>query len=78
MFSCFHEAQCLASIRGSEKYIYHYGNQPDEFFDLSKDPIEKHNLADERAKEEMDKRRNDLLVWRSSVNAAYEGRAARP
>ena len=78
MFSCFHEAQCLASIKGSEKYIYHNGNQPDEFFDLSKDPIEKHNLADERAKEEMDKRRNDLLVWRSSVNAAYEGRAARP
>jgi phosphoglycerol transferase MdoB-like AlkP superfamily enzyme len=78
MFSCFHEAQCLASIKGSEKYIYHYGNQPDEFFDLSKDPLEKNNLADERAKDEIDKRRNDLLAWRSGVNAAYETRTAPP
>ncbi|MBV9452574.1 MAG: sulfatase-like hydrolase/transferase [Rubrobacter sp.] len=78
MFSCFHEAQCLASIKGSEKYIYHNGNQPDEFFDLSKDPLEKNNLADERPKEEMDKRRNDLLAWRSSVNATYERRTTLP
>jgi lipoteichoic acid synthase len=70
-FSCFHENQCLASIKGSEKYIYHYGNQPEELFDLSKDPLEKNNLASERSKEEMDKRRQDLLEWRSSVNAEY-------
>ncbi len=70
-FSCFHENQCLASIEGSEKYIYHYGNQPEELFDLSKDPLEKNNLASERSKEEMDKRRQDLLEWRSSVNTEY-------
>jgi phosphoglycerol transferase MdoB-like AlkP superfamily enzyme len=70
-FSCFHEDQCLASIKGTEKYIYHYGNQPEELFDLSKDSFEKDNLADERSKEEMDKRREDLLKWRSSVNATY-------
>ena len=70
-FSCFHENQCLASIKGSEKYIYYYGNQPDELFDLSKDPLEQNNLAGERTKEEMDKRRESLLEWRSSVNATY-------
>jgi lipoteichoic acid synthase len=70
-FSCFHEDACLARIEGNEKYIYHYGNQPDELFDLSEDPLERRNLADERAKEEMDKRREDLLIWRSSVNASY-------
>ena len=72
MFSCFHENQCLASIKGTEKYIHHYGNRPDELFDLSKDPVEKNNLISERSKEEMDKRREDLLKWRSSGNAYYE------
>jgi len=71
MFSCFHEEQCLASLRGSEKYIYHYGNQPDEFFDLSNDPLEKSNLVSERNQQEIDKRREDLLEWRSRVNAIY-------
>ncbi len=70
MFSCFHEKACLASIEGAEKYIYHHGNQPDEFFDLSKDPLERKNLAGERG-EEVEERREALLEWRSSVNAAY-------
>jgi phosphoglycerol transferase MdoB-like AlkP superfamily enzyme len=70
-FSCFHEEQCLASIEGNEEYIYHYGNQPDEIFDLSKDPLEQNNLASEYSKEELNKRRDELLRWQSSVNAAY-------
>ncbi|MDQ3911876.1 MAG: sulfatase, partial [Actinomycetota bacterium] len=71
MFSCFHERACLASIKGDEKYIYHYGNQPDEVFDLSNDPLEKNNLAESYSKEELDKRRKELLNWRSTVNATY-------
>jgi phosphoglycerol transferase MdoB-like AlkP superfamily enzyme len=70
MFSCFHDKACMASLNGTEKYIYHYGNQPEEFFDLSEDPLEKENLAGERP-EEVEKRREELLEWRSSVNAAY-------
>jgi hypothetical protein len=63
----------LASLKGNEKYIYHYGNQPNEVFDLSKDPLEQHNLASERDGEELDKRREELFEWRSSVNATYGG-----
>ena len=70
-FSCFHEDKCLASIRGDEKYIHHYGNQPDEFFDLSEDLSERENLAGDRA-EEVKQRREELLVWRSGINASYE------
>src|SRR5215210_1225633 len=70
MFSCFHDKACMASLIGTEKYIYHYGNQPEEFFDLSEDPLEKENLAAERP-EEVEKRREELFKWRSSVNAAY-------
>jgi lipoteichoic acid synthase len=70
MFSCFHDKACMASIKGSEKYIYHHGNQPDEFFDLSEDPLEEENLAGEKGNE-VEERREALLKWRSSVNATY-------
>jgi phosphoglycerol transferase MdoB-like AlkP superfamily enzyme len=72
MFSCFNKDKCLVSIRDHEKYIHHYGNQPDELFDLSKDPLEKHNLANERGKE-AEKRRDELFTWRSRINAMYGG-----
>jgi phosphoglycerol transferase MdoB-like AlkP superfamily enzyme len=72
-FSCITERKCLASIKGSEKYIHHYGDQPDEIFDLSEDPLEKRNLADEYSKEELDERRESLLSWHSGVNAGYGG-----
>ena len=70
-FSCISSRTCLASIKGSEKYIYHYGNQPEEVFNLSKDPLEEHNLAAFHSKEDLDKRRENLLTWRSRVNAQY-------
>jgi hypothetical protein len=61
----------MASLKGTEKYIYHYGDQPDELFDLSEDPLEEHNLVGERSKEELDKRRNELLAWASRLDAEY-------
>jgi lipoteichoic acid synthase len=73
MFSCISTRKCVGSITGDEKYIYHYDNQPEEVFDLSKDPLEEHNLAGEYSKEELDKRREDLFRWRLSVNSEYGG-----
>jgi lipoteichoic acid synthase len=72
-FSCISKRTCLASLKGNEKYIYHYDNQPKEVFDLSNDPLERHNLARERDEEELDKRRQKLLEWRSSVDGNYGG-----
>ncbi len=77
MFSCFNKDKCLASIKGSEKYIHHYGNQPDELFDLSEDPLEECNLASGRAKEAKE-RRDELLAWRSRINATFETGDAQP
>jgi lipoteichoic acid synthase len=71
MFSCISNRKCLASKKGDEKYIYHYGNQPDEVFDLSEDPLEKHDLASLYSKVELDERREDLLAWYSRVNAQH-------
>src|ERR671917_513392 len=75
-FSCISSRKCLASLNGDEKYIYHYDNQPEEVFNLSEDPLEKQNLADEYSKEDLDKRREDLFQWLSSVNSKY-GHASR-
>jgi hypothetical protein len=72
-FSCTNRDKCLASIRGHEKYIHHYDDQPDEFFDLLVDPLEKHNLADNKRAEEARKRRDELLAWRSRINATGGG-----
>ena len=75
-FSCISSRKCLASLNGDEKYIYHYDNQPEEVFNLSEDPLEKQNLADEYSQEDLDKRREDLFQWLSSVNSKY-GHASR-
>jgi phosphoglycerol transferase MdoB-like AlkP superfamily enzyme len=71
MFSCISGHTCLASIKGDEKYIYHFDNQPEEVFNLSKDPLEERNLAVLYSEEALDKRREELFKWRAKVNANY-------
>ena len=71
-FSCFDDYRCLASIKGDEKYIYFFGNQPDEVYDLSKDPYEHHDIANQLSAEELKKKRSQVLTWYSRVNAMYE------
>ncbi len=70
-FSCITERKCLASMKNGEKYIHHYGNQPDEVFDLEEDPLEQRNLAGGRSEEELRRKREDLLAWHAGVNAGY-------
>ncbi len=72
MSSCIMERKCLASLQGTGKYIYHYDELPEEYFDLSQDPLEERNLASERPREELDKRREELLAWRTKLNAQHD------
>ena len=71
MSSCVYPYRCMASLKGTEKYIHHYGDQPDEFYDLSEDPLEQRNLTGERDKEELNERRTELLEWASRLDAEY-------
>jgi hypothetical protein len=57
--------------KGDKKYVYHYGDRPEEFYDFSEDPSENNNLADERSPGELRKRRLELLEWRARVEAMY-------
>jgi lipoteichoic acid synthase len=70
-FSCFDEYRCLASIQGTKKYIYFFGNQPEEVYDLASDPLERNNIADELSKKELKDKRLQVLAWYSNVNAMY-------
>ena len=74
MASCYQEQTCLASIKNGEKYIYSYGNRGEEYYDLTRDPKEQHNLIEEQDKKRIDRLRNDLLRWQAKVDAAYEER----
>src|SRR5215210_7764085 len=73
-FSCFDDYRCLASLKGNEKYIYFFGNQPEEVYDISKDPHEQHNIAGQLSKKELQDKRSQVLAWYSKVNAMYEKR----
>ncbi|MGH3145736.1 MAG: LTA synthase family protein, partial [Rubrobacter sp.] len=70
--SCYHEQTCLASMKDGEKYIYSYGNRGEEFYDLSEDPKEQHNLIESVKEKRIDRLRNDLLAWEARVEATYE------
>ncbi len=70
--SCRPDPTCAASIEGDRKYIYHYGNQPEEFYDLSEDPRERNNIAGQLPPGELERRREELLEWRSRTAALYD------
>jgi hypothetical protein len=55
----------------------HYGDRHEEFYDLSEDPLERRNLADERDPAELRKHRYDLLEWRARVEVMYSPTSSR-
>ena len=72
MASCYHEQTCLSSMKDGEKYIYSYGNQGEEYYDLSEDPNEQNNLIEDQNDKKIDRLRNDLLAWEARIEASYE------
>ncbi len=71
LFSCAGGQACMASLQGTEKYIHHFDDRPEELFDLATDPAEQTNLAPARSPEELARRRAELLAWRAAVRAMY-------
>ncbi|GAA3718672.1 hypothetical protein GCM10022204_43460 [Microlunatus aurantiacus] len=73
--SCQSTNRCLALIEGTTKYIHHFGNRPDEVFDLSSDPDEKRNLIDDVDPARLKALRSDLLQWRRATRSEYAPRS---
>jgi lipoteichoic acid synthase len=72
MASCFNEETCLAEIDGTEKYIHHFGRQPDQYFDLRVDPGEHDNLASQR-RQATARMLEEVLAWDRHVHGLYWG-----
>jgi lipoteichoic acid synthase len=71
-FGCRPDLLSTARIQDQEKYIYHFGKRPDEFYDLAKDPLKRNNLAAHLGGKELHRRRSELLEWHAETTAAYD------
>jgi arylsulfatase A-like enzyme len=68
--ACANQNHCAALLRGTKKFIHHYGRRPDELFDLAEDPLERNNLAASRptsAKQML----TELQEWDRWVDSLY-------
>jgi len=72
LFGCRPDLLSTARIQGQEKYIYHFGNRTDEFYNLAKDPLERNNLAAKVGGKELHRRRSELLEWHAETTTAYD------
>src|SRR5215203_5888201 len=70
-FGCRPDLLSAARIQGHKKYIYHFGNRPEEYYDLKKDPLEKNNLIGKVGRNELDRFRCELLAWHAEATASY-------
>ena len=70
-FACWMERECVGSVDSRWKHIHHFGDQPDELFDLEADPQERVNVA-QKHRELSRMLRKAALEWRAHVNASHE------
>jgi arylsulfatase A-like enzyme len=71
-FGCRPDLLSVARIQGQQKYIYHFGNQLEEFYNLEKDPLEENNLIRKVGRRKLDQFRSELLAWHARTTAAYD------
>ncbi len=69
---CWYERSCLSIVEGDQKFVHHYGIQPDEWFDLTADPGERNSIIASIDEERVARRRAGALEWVDTINATFE------
>jgi arylsulfatase A-like enzyme len=75
--SCWLRQRCMAVRDGRHKYIWHFGKQPEELFDLEADPLEARDLIASTPEDEWRDKKERLLTWKASEDALWAGFFAR-
>ncbi|WP_119066470.1 hypothetical protein [Rubrobacter indicoceani] len=75
-FSCRPDLLSLTRLEANEKYIHHFGKKPEEYYDLTKDPGEKINLAGKVGEARLSVLRREMISWHAWATAAYSPDAA--
>lgn len=74
---CWYQRRCIATIADQKKYLHHFHDQPDEFFDLRIDPLESENLAADH-KELTNALYRELADWHTTVTGMYQRHTSKP
>ena len=71
--ACFYTRTCLSMREGPLKWVYHYGVEDTELFDLERDPLERVDLAPDQDPARVRAAEERMLGLKFSVDAYYEG-----
>lgn len=70
--ACWRSHRCLASRTGLDKVIDHYGDQPDQHFELGNDPLEDKSIPSQPG--DLASRQTALRSWYGAVRGRYAER----
>jgi arylsulfatase A-like enzyme len=71
-FAQYWDRTALALRIGNLKYIYSFGKDPPETFDLSSDPMERKNIAAQLPLRDEFQARIDMLAWRDRAAETFQ------
>jgi lipoteichoic acid synthase len=70
---CWNVNQCMTYFPDDRHaYLYFYGYRPTEYYDLVKDPLEKHDISDTLSDEQKKKYERTMLAWEAEVDATHQ------
>ncbi len=70
-FSQYWDNRALALRVGNLKYVYYFGNDPPETFDLRADPMERRNIAGKLPLRDELQAQIDMLAWRDRAAQTF-------
>jgi arylsulfatase A-like enzyme len=73
-FTQYWDRRVLALRVGNLKYVYYFGKEPPETFDLSSDPMERRNIAAQLTPRDELQAQIDMLAWRDRAARTFQAK----